>query len=85
MPCIDYPHSCEKDDKEVNDLQEKVQILEKRVIYYKQKANESASLLCSLMTEIEKINSFSEELKDWWEKHKKFDDMRKLPSFNDDL
>ena len=50
------------------------------VSYYKSKLDEVTDLLCELCTTVERkegVRSFSNNLKDWWFKHKEEDRKRK--------
>lgn len=56
------------------------QELNERVKYYKEKSDESVRLLCKVMQEITSQSLgviLDQEVKDWYEKHKEFDEKRK--------
>ncbi len=88
MPCYTAPHSeCKHDETKTEeilcDLKSSLWNLEKSEKYYKEKSDQATRLLCDICSNhsdnayIRAIVSSNDELRKWWEEHKKFDYDRK--------
>lgn len=70
MPCYSEPPS----------LNEQVRNIEKEIQHYKNKADEATRFLCDIIKSGIEQNpdmALPKELNDWWENHKKLDEIRK--------
>jgi len=71
----DFESAMKKIESEFKDLVKNYNIeLDDRIKYYKDQSDQATRLLCNILSFTTEI--YDPELKEWWEKHKKYDEKR---------